>query len=132
MQRQHRHGWSKPDAPGARGDDGKRQIGAGQHAESAEMVLADPCRVEPNLFRVNRFVDDVGDQLVRGALVVLIMVVTEREIAEPHLPALLLFTYAPALSSITPIDKYRFRVRPASRAAPQHDRDECRPASAAK
>ena len=52
-------------------------------------MLADPRRMEAHLFGVNRLVEDVGDERVRVALVVVVVVVAERKIAEFHFPLLL-------------------------------------------
>jgi hypothetical protein len=62
----------------------QREIGTGQHAQRAEMVLADPCRVQTYIFGVDRLIDDVGDELVGRARIVAIGVVAEREVAELH------------------------------------------------
>src|ERR1700734_4181806 len=40
--------------------------------------------MEANLLGIDRLVEDVGDQLIRGARVVFVMVVAQREIAELH------------------------------------------------
>jgi hypothetical protein len=42
MQRQYRHRRREPDVFRARRDIGEHQIGAGQHAQRIEMMLADP------------------------------------------------------------------------------------------
>ena len=84
MQRQHGDRRRQPDALGARGDIGERQVGTGQHAERAEMMLADPRRVHPQLFGIQRLVDDVRDELVGRARVVVVVVVAQREVAEFH------------------------------------------------
>src|SRR5271165_1715580 len=88
MQRQYSDGGREADAFGPRRHIGQHQIGAGKHAERAEMMLADPRRVEADLLSVNRLVEDVGDEAVRVAAVVIVVVVAQREIAELH-PALL-------------------------------------------
>ena len=75
--------------PGAGRDIGEHEIGAGEHTQGAEMMLADPRRMKPDIFGINRLVDNVGDKPVRGSAVVRIAIVAEREIAEFHwaLPA---------------------------------------------
>src|SRR5947208_9894626 len=45
---------------GAATEIGQYQIGAGQHAERAEMMLADPRRMKTDLLGVNRPVEDIG------------------------------------------------------------------------
>src|SRR5579872_3652125 len=49
------------------------------------MVLADPGRMHAELLGIERLRGDVGDELVRGAGIVLIMIVAQREITELHL-----------------------------------------------
>src|SRR5262245_34965799 len=63
---------------------GEQDLRAGVDAERREMVLADPCRMHPELLGVERFVDDVGDEGVGRALVVAIIVIAQREVAEFH------------------------------------------------
>ena len=65
MQRQHRHRRREPDVLRARGDIGEHEVGAGQHAERVEMMLADPGRMHAELVGEQRLVEDVGDELVR-------------------------------------------------------------------
>jgi hypothetical protein len=48
------------------------------------MMFADPRRVHADLFGVQRFGGDVGDELVRGARIVFVVIVAQREIAEIH------------------------------------------------
>ncbi len=84
MQRQHRHCRRQPDALRARGDIRERKVGARQHAKRAEMMLADPGRVHPQLLGIQRLVDDVRDQLVRRARIVGVVVVAQGEVAEFH------------------------------------------------
>ena len=68
----------------SRRDIGEHQVGAGQHAERVEMMLADPGRVHAELVGIERLGGDVGDELVGGARIVRVMVVAQREIAEFH------------------------------------------------
>ena len=56
MQRQDGDGGREADAFRPRGDIGQHQIGAGKHAERAEMMLADPRGMEADLLGVNRLV----------------------------------------------------------------------------
>ena len=84
MQRQHRDGRREPDVFGARRDIGEHQIGAGEHAERVEVMLADPGRVHAELVGIERLVGNVGDELVGVARVVFVVVIAEREIAEVH------------------------------------------------
>ncbi len=84
MQRQHRHRRRQADLLGPRRDMGQHEIGARQDAQRAEMMLADPRRMQPDLLGVQRLVENVGDQLVGAAPVVDIVVVAQREIAELH------------------------------------------------
>ena len=58
---------------GPRGDIGKHQIWTGEHAERAEMMLADPGGMETYLLGVHRLVDDVGDEVVGGSCVVVVV-----------------------------------------------------------
>src|SRR5580700_5936030 len=88
MQRRHRHRGREPDALGIGGDVGQHQVRAGQHAERIEMMLADPGRVHAELVGVKRFRCDIGDELVRGAIVVFVVVVAQREITELHFATL--------------------------------------------
>ena len=84
MQRQHGDGRREADPPGARGDIGQHQIGAGQDAQRAEMMLADPCGMKPDLLGVDGFVENIGDKGVGLPGIVFVMVVAQREIAELH------------------------------------------------
>jgi len=43
---------------------GEHQIGAGQHTQGAEVMLADPRRMQTHLLGVHRLVDDVGNEVV--------------------------------------------------------------------
>ena len=86
VQRQHGHRRRQADALGAGGDIGEHEVGAGQHAERIEMVFADPRRVHAELFGIERLGGDVGDKLVRGTGIVVVMIVAEREITEIHFP----------------------------------------------
>ena len=52
------------------------------------MMLADPGRMHAQLVGIDRLVEDVGDEDVGRARVVLVMIVAEREIAEIHGAAL--------------------------------------------
>ena len=47
-------------------------------------MLADPGRVHAELFGIERLGGDVGDELVRGTGIVVVMIVAEREITEIH------------------------------------------------
>src|SRR5215471_15394895 len=85
MQRQHGDGRREPDAFRPRRDIGQHQIGAREHAERAEMMLADPGRVEADLFGIDRLVENIGDEGVGIPAVVVVVVVAKREIAEFHL-----------------------------------------------
>ena len=49
-----------------------------------DMVLADPGRVHTELIGMERFLGDVGDELVRRPCVVLVVIVAQGEIAEFH------------------------------------------------
>ena len=100
VQRQHRDGGSEPDMLGARGDIGEHQIGTGQHAERIEMMLADPGRMHAELVGIQRFVGDVGDELVGRARVVRVMVVAQCEIAEFHFILPRLFFDVQAIGTI--------------------------------
>ena len=84
MQRQHRHRGREPDVLRARRDIGEHQVRTGEHAERVEMMLADPGRVHAELVGQERFLGDVGDELVRGPGVVLVVIVAQGEIAEVH------------------------------------------------
>jgi hypothetical protein len=67
---------------------GEHQIGTGEHAQGAEMVLADPGRMEADRFGIDRLVDDVGDEAVGASRIAFVVVVAQREIAEFHLSLL--------------------------------------------
>jgi len=84
VQRQHRDRGRELDPRGGGGDVRQHQIRARQHAERVEMMLADPGRVHAELFGMERFGADVGDELVRGAGVFFVVIVAQREIAEFH------------------------------------------------
>ena len=100
MQRQHGDGRREADVLGARRDIGQHQIGAGEHAERVEVMLADPGRVHAELVGIERLVGDVGDELVGVTRVVFVVVIAEREVAEVHvlLPCWLLPLSLPAFS----------------------------------
>src|SRR5262249_26663611 len=53
-------------------------------AQSREMMLADPGRMEADRLGIERLVENVGDELVGAAPVIGIVVVAQREIAELH------------------------------------------------
>ena len=84
MQRQDRDRRGEANIPRSGRDIGEHEIGAGEHPQRAEMMLADPRRVEADLFGIDRFVDDVGDKPVGGSVVIPVTIVAEREIAEFH------------------------------------------------
>ena len=84
MQRQHGDGRRQPDARAACRDRREHEIGAGEHAERVEMVLADPGRMHADRLAVERLGRDVGDELIRRARVIVVVVVAQREIAEVH------------------------------------------------
>ena len=63
---------------------GEDKVGTGEDAERVEMMLADPGRVHAELIGVDRFVSDVGDELVGVARVVFVVIVAEREVSEFH------------------------------------------------
>jgi hypothetical protein len=84
MQRQHRDRGREPDAPGLRRHHGEHQVGAGEDAERVEMMLPDPGRVHAERIGIERFRGDVGDELVRAARIVVVMVVAQCEVAELH------------------------------------------------
>jgi hypothetical protein len=48
------------------------------------MMFADPGRMHADLLGVQRLGGDVGDELVRGARVVFVVIVAQGEIAEIH------------------------------------------------
>src|SRR6185437_1002764 len=54
------------------------------HAERVEMVLADPGRMHAELVGIERFRRDIGDELVGGAGIVVVVIVAQREVAEFH------------------------------------------------
>ena len=84
VQRQHGHRRRQADARAAGGDIGEHEVGTGKHAERIEVMLADPGRVHAELFGIERLGGDVGDELVRGTGIVVVMIVAEREITEIH------------------------------------------------
>jgi hypothetical protein len=84
MQRQHGDRRRQPDMLRARGDIGKHEVGAGEHAQRIEMVLADPCGMHAERIGEQRFVRDVGNELVRRPRIVFVVIVAQREIAEFH------------------------------------------------
>ena len=84
MQRQHRHRRRKPDAGGVGGDIGEHEVRAGQHAERIEMMLADPGRMHAELVGIERLGGDVGDELVRGARIIFVVIIAQRKVAEIH------------------------------------------------
>ena len=84
MQRQHGDRGGQPDVRRPGGDVGQHEVGTGEDAEGAEVMLADPRGVHAQLLRVERLGGDVGDELVRRPRVVQIVVVAQREIAELH------------------------------------------------
>jgi hypothetical protein len=84
MQWKNVDGGSHPDMTRACVDIGEHQIGAGKHPQSAEVMLADPGRMEAHRRGIDCLVDDVGDEVVRAPGVVVVVVVAQREIAEFH------------------------------------------------
>jgi len=58
--------------------------GQDRNAERIEVMLADPGGVHAELVGKERFGGDLGDELVRGAGVVVVVIVAQREIAEVH------------------------------------------------
>ena len=84
VQRQDGHRGRETDVPGARGNVRKHDVGRGKHAQRVEMMLADPCGTHADLIGVKRFSRDIGHELVGRAMVVLVMIVAEREIAKIH------------------------------------------------
>jgi hypothetical protein len=52
------------------------------------MMLADPSRMEAHLFGVNRLGENVGDERIRVALLVVVVIVAQGKIAEFHFPLL--------------------------------------------
>ncbi len=85
MERQHGYGGGEADALGARRYAREHEVGAGEHAEGTEMMLPDPGGMEAHLLGVNRLIEDVGHELVGAPMVVFVVVVAQREIAEIHL-----------------------------------------------
>jgi len=79
MQRQHGDGGSQPDLARPRRDIGEYQIRAGKQTQGAEVMLADPGRMQTRFLGVNRLVDYVGDKVVRCPDVVVVVVVAQRE-----------------------------------------------------
>jgi hypothetical protein len=84
MQRQHGDRRRQPDVLRARGDIGEHEIGAGEHAQRIEMMLADPCGMHAECVGVQRFVRDVGNELVRRPRIIFVVVVAQREVTEFH------------------------------------------------
>ena len=84
MQRQDRDGGRKADAFRPSRDIGEHQIGAGKHAQCAEMMLADPRGVKADLIGINRLVEYICNKGVGRSFIVLVMIVAQREIAEFH------------------------------------------------
>lgn len=84
MQRQNRDRRGEADALRSGGDIGEHEIGAGEHPQRAEVMLADPRRAEAHLFGINRLVDDVGDEPIGAPGLVRVTIVASREIAEFH------------------------------------------------
>ena len=84
MQRRHIHGGRQPDVLGVGCDISEHDVRAGQHAERIEVVLADPGGVHAELVGIERLGGNVGDELVRGAGVIVVVIVAQREIAEVH------------------------------------------------
>src|ERR1700704_373883 len=84
MQRQDADSGGEADLFRARRDMREHKVGAGEDAERRKVVLADPCRMEPDLLGIDCLVEDVGDQLIGAAPVVDIMVVAQCEIPELH------------------------------------------------
>jgi hypothetical protein len=62
----------------------EHQVRTREHAETAEVMLADPGGIQPNLFGVDRLVEDIGDDLIGAAPIILIVVVAQCEITEFH------------------------------------------------
>jgi hypothetical protein len=84
MQWQHGHCRRQSDPPRPRRDIDEYEVRTGEHAQGREMVLADPNGIEAHLFGVNRLGEDVRDERVRVALVVVIVVIAQCKIAEFH------------------------------------------------
>ena len=89
MERQHRHCRREPDTLRACRDVSEHQVGTREHAETAEVMLADPGGIQSYLFGVDRLVEDVGDDLIGAAPIILIVVVAQCEVAELHFGFLL-------------------------------------------
>ena len=62
MRGQDGNGPSQPEMSCPRRDIGEHQIRAGKHTQGAEVMLADPGRMQTHLLGINRLVDDVGDK----------------------------------------------------------------------
>jgi hypothetical protein len=71
-------------APGGPGDLGEQDVGAGIDAEQVEVMLADPCRVEPDRLGPQRLLVDLVDELLGAAPIIRLAVVAQGEIAEIH------------------------------------------------
>src|SRR6266478_7881161 len=84
VKRQHRHRRREPDTLRARRDMSEHQVRTREHAETAEVMLADPGGIHSYLFGVDRFVEDVGDDLIGAAPIILVVVIAQREVAEFH------------------------------------------------
>src|SRR5262249_54970827 len=84
MQRQHVDSRREAQPRGIGGDISQHHVRTRQHAERVEMMFADPGRMHADLLGVQRLGGDVGDEMVRGACVVFVVIVAQREIAEIH------------------------------------------------
>src|SRR5260370_923942 len=88
--RNRRHGRCEPDTLRACRDMSEHLVRTREHAETAEVMLADPGGIQPYLFGVDRLVEDVGDDLIGAAPIILVVVVAQREVAEFHFFSFLL------------------------------------------
>ena len=84
VQRQDIDRRGKTNSLGHRGDRRQHDIGAGQHAESREMMLADPGRMHADFLGIHRLFADIGDEFVRTPGIVFVIIVAQREVAEFH------------------------------------------------
>ena len=84
MQRQHRHRRREPDPGRIRGDIGQYEVRARQDAERIEVMLANPGRMHAEFVGVQRLGGNVGDELVRRARIVLVVIVAQREVTKIH------------------------------------------------
>jgi hypothetical protein len=84
MQRQDVDRRREPEALRLGGDIGQHQLGCRVHAQRAEMMLADPGRVETEFFGEDRLGDDILDEVVGRTRIVAVVVVAQREIAKIH------------------------------------------------